>query len=210
MTAIHIVTPFSRPEYFPFLKANLAQADSWTLLVTPGQAADFSHQIPHPLTVVDGFPEGSDICYAKVNAWIVGHASNIRDEDYYQFMCDDDALPTGVLPTLKSRDEDIIVISCKRGDQVPQGPPPHPTWPLYAAPENMSVSKATWEQAVIKGKILKTLRFNSMSATADGEMMADLHAIHGPRIKYLPDLFLKFNYLQPGRWHERSHESGPA
>ena len=109
MTAIHIVTPFSRPEYFPFLKANLAQADSWTLLVTPGQAADFSHQIPHPLTVVDGFPEGSDICYAKVNAWIVGHASNIRDEDYYQFMCDDDALPTGVLPTLKSRDEDIIV-----------------------------------------------------------------------------------------------------
>jgi hypothetical protein len=188
-------------EYFPALKENFSQADTWTALVTAEQWGRFHGLCPGHLSLVADPPAGTDPCYAKVNAWLDGHRNSIYDDDYYQFLCDDDALPAALVPRLKTFSDEILVLSCKRGDQVPPEAPFHPNWPLLASPENMRTCFCTWEQAVMKGRVLKALRFQDTSSCADGAMMEWLKANYSEKIRYLPDLFVKFNYLQPGRWH---------
>jgi hypothetical protein len=57
----------------------------------------------------------------------------------------------------------------------------------------------------VRGKILKSLKFNN-SSTADGEVAVYLKKHF--KCEYAPEIFIKFNYFEPGRWMSEKNITG--
>jgi hypothetical protein len=174
----HIITPFYRNENRAFLMENV-KGFIW-----------------HP---IEGHIDRvTDQTYAKINKFIKYH--EIVDEDYYQILMDDDALPQDFLEISKRIEGDIVIFSMKRGDRIPEGLPAyrrHPTWPLIAARENMKIGSIGLQQIRFKGKVLKTL-YCQDHPYADGMVAQELASRQD--IVFVPDVFILFNYLEPGRY----------
>jgi hypothetical protein len=201
---VHIITPFTRFHNLPALLENFKQADEFVALVTEDQIYGHTMSLdPVRYYIVDNLGEADGaIAYRRVNRFIAHSTemNEIVDDDYYMFMCDDDALEDNFINEIKKHNEDVLIVSLKRGDTIPTGDGmcPHGTTPLIAHPDNMKVGLCSWEQAIVKGKILKQIRFVEDNACADGVMLEWLTKTF-PAM-YLPELFIKFNFLQPGRW----------
>ena len=140
----------------------------------------------------------------KRNKFIASHP--FSDEDYYACVDDDDMYEPGVFGEIKKMDEDIVIISMKRGNNIPDDIIPtrrYPTTTLIANPEKVCLGKISGQQSFVKGKIFKDHLFNEDYHCWDGEI-----AIHykesGEQIAYRPDLFVLFNYFEPQRWEEKS------
>ncbi len=179
----HIVTPFYRYENEDFLKEN-TKGFIW-------------HKI-------EGIVDAKDQTYGKINQFIAEH--EIIDDDYYQILMDDDALPDGFFDAQKYYNQDIVVFSMLRGHQIPPGTEAfraHPTDTLIACRDNMKVGSVGLQQIRFKGSIFKTLHCEDVYY-ADG-LVAE--SIRDREIKYVPDIFILFNYLEPGRWNQRPSES---
>jgi hypothetical protein len=134
--------------------------------------------------------------------------AEIVDDDYYVTVDDDDMYDAGVFDKIKSMDDDIVVISMKRGDFIPMGVSEirkYPTTTLYAHPDNVQTGSISAQQSFIKGKIFKTHLFNEENHCWDGEM-AMHHKESGEQIKYEPELYALFNYYEPGRWDRGNHK----
>jgi hypothetical protein len=102
-------------------------------------------------------------------------------------------------------DDDIIIISMKRGHNVPKDLPPfrrYPTYTLFAKPENIKLGEISAQQLFVKGNIFKTHYHNEESHCWDGEIAVH-HKESGEQIAYRPDLYALFNYSEPGRWKNR-------
>lgn len=70
---------------------------------------------------------------------------------------------------------------------------------MLAARNNMAESHVGLEQMIIKGSLLKTIRFREDHHSADGKMA--MHLVDsGVLIKYIEDVFVWFNHLEPGRY----------
>lgn len=158
-----------------------------------------------PIYISD-IPKEWDKCYAKINHFI--NSQEINNEDYYMILNDDDAIEENIIEEIKKMDNDIVVVSMKRGNQTPKErylydgreAAPHGSSTLIASPENMKVGGIGPEQIVMKGKIFKTLQYAN-SYVADG-LMAEYIKASTYSIVYRPELFIKFNYFQPGRWNK--------
>lgn len=140
-------------------------------------------------------------CY-KRNEWIRMHP--INDNDYYVCVDDDDMYEPGVFDSVSQMDDDIVIISMKRGCQIPKGVETarrYHTSTLIAHPDNVKFACISGQQSFVKGKIFKQHLFNENLQAWDGEM-AIHHKESGEQIAYRPDLFALFNYYEPGRWEK--------
>jgi hypothetical protein len=130
--------------------------------------------------------------------------SNIIDDDYYVTVDDDDMYEPNVFDEIRKMNDDIVIISMKRGYQIPKGIVPermYRTSTLIAHPDNVEITKISGQQASVKGKIFKEHTFNENFMAWDGEMAVH-HKESGEQSAYRPDLFALFNYLEPGRWEK--------
>jgi GT2 family glycosyltransferase len=173
-------------------------------IMNPSQVTDFPEWVT-PLVVPDA-PKGQDICYYKLNQFI--ELGGIQDDDLYMFMCDDDAIERDDLKAIEVFTGEVLFISMLRGHKIPDnstGVSRHPVSTLIAAPENIKPCSIGIEQIVVRGKILKSLKFNN-SSTADGEVAVYLKKHF--KCEYAPEIFIKFNYFEPGRWMSEKNITG--
>lgn len=206
MPQIHLIIPFSRPE----------NRDKLIEAYRP------MNVILHPIMFCDEeidfyedgeswvFPfyinERSEDCKAmmpgtyKRNKWISEYP--IKDDDYYVTADDDDMYEPNVMSEIRKMDDDIVIISMKRGHRIPKGikpPRDYPTNTLFAAPENVELGKISAQQSFVKGHIFKQHLHNENIHVWDGELIIH-HKESGEQIVYRPDLFALFNYYEPERW----------
>jgi hypothetical protein len=96
----------------------------------------------------------------------------------------------------------VIVFSCKRGQRIPPDVTPErafATHDLIAAPEHMRVGYVTGEQYAIHTRLLNGRRF-AHHPCCDGIMVESLHRQMPQEFRFVPDYFVPFNALEPGRW----------
>jgi hypothetical protein len=198
LSNLHVVMPFSRANLKEEI-INLYKPYGVALypIEFPDQCGLWNGEWFISPFVIDPCEENTDICYYKLNQFIKHH--KIVDEDYYWFMCDDDSFEEDVISNIKASDSDVVMVSMKRGYNIPKSSVGrHPTSTLFAKPENMHECGVGLEQFIVKGKILKTLQFDENSHYADGKMAEHLKANYN--VKYLENVFIKFNYYEGGRW----------
>lgn len=133
--------------------------------------------------------------------WFIQH-NKIIDDDYYVTVDDDDMYEPNVFDEIKKMDDDIVIISMKRGHRTPKGvvePRNYPTDTLWARPEKVALGEISAQQSFVKGKIFKEHLHNEEFHCWDGELAVH-HKESGEQIAYRPDLFALFNYYEPGRW----------
>lgn len=96
----------------------------------------------------------------------------------------------------------VIVFSHARGQHIP-APPPRDfgTSDLLAAPENMVVGRVSGEQYFVHASLLRGFRF-AHHGCCDGELVQALHEQFPAEFCFVPDFFIPFNALEPGRWDE--------
>jgi hypothetical protein len=140
--------------------------------------------------------------YTMRNWWIKNNG--IIDDDYYVTVDDDDMYEAGVFDAIKQMDADIVIISLKRGHQIPADAisiRQYPINTLIAHPDNVQRGEISSQQSIIKGKIFKAHLFDDSSQFGDGDMAVH-HKKSGEQIAYRPELFALFNYYEPGRWNK--------
>lgn len=133
--------------------------------------------------------------------WFIEHEP-IIDNDYYVCADDDDMYEDGVFKAVKKHDEDIVIISMKRGRTIPKNVTylrRYPTNTLEAHPDHVKCGHISGQQSFVKGRIFRAHPFSLDSGAWDGEM-AEHHKADGEHIAYRPDLYALFNYYEPGRW----------
>ena len=128
--------------------------------------------------------------------------SEIIDDDYYVAVDDDDMYEPNVFNEIKWMNDDIVIISMKRGHKTPTNVIPdrkYPTSTLWAAPENVQVGAISNQQSFVKGYVFKKYLYDAQGHCGDGRL-AVRRKEAGEQIAYRPDLFALFNYYEPGRW----------
>ncbi len=187
---IHIITPFVRPENFFALRDMIPIGFDWIIL---------------PLPCGEPEPGCSNGCYVKINRWIDTWERAIRDDDWFAFLCDDDGYPEGFWNKFVAwvdEASDVAIVSMERGErQVGSSYHAHPTWPLIASACNMSRTRVGLEQMILRGSVLKTFRIKD-DPVGDGMLAESLVASEALRISYMPNLFVRFNWLEPGRYNK--------
>jgi hypothetical protein len=200
---LHIVTPFSRWENLDFYMDHFKSLDVvWEPIV------DDLSRIPEQHNVKPFYcsneAKDQDICYRRLNMFMID--ADIVETDRYCVINDDDFFDTSIIDKLAAMDDDVIFVSMKRGHNFLGG---HPVSTLVASP-NMHAGVIGVEQYFLKGRIMKQVRFRSdhylasdypshRQSSADGhfgEMLMKLYPV-----RYMPELFVYFNYLEKGRWN---------
>ena len=202
---IHLIMPFSRPEnkdklieayrpmgvilhpiMFEDERVEFTGEDKWIRpVIVAEKSADCKVLMPGTY---------------KRNQWIETYT--IHDEDYYVTVDDDDMYEPNVFDEIKKMDDDIVIISMKRGHRTPKGVPEtrkYPTDTLWARPENVHLGEISAQQSFVKGRIFKEHLHNEEFHCWDGELAVH-HKESGEQIAYRPDLFALFNYYEPDRW----------
>jgi hypothetical protein len=200
---IHVITPFYRKQLLPVLIGYLAPFDvEWHPVCDPIDIRAFennNYKWIHPLLCKPFCP--SDMCYRKINDFI--DAGNIIDGDYYSFMCDDDMYEPRFFNVIREQTKKIIFHSCCRGDTIPNipGAENHPVYPLIInTPDDIRVCNIGLGMYIIKGDILKQIRFSNIDKWGDGMMAVELKTRWPNDFIIISDLFVFGNYFEPGRF----------
>ena len=190
---IHIVMPFSRNFLIKQIKNNYRDKD---IILHPIQHEDidWAEDWIQPLFYVDNKP--FDVCYDKLNFF--KNVFPIILEDYYWVTGDDDLIEPEAIEGIKKFDYDVICVSLKRGDDVPVIGSICGTGILYAVPSNMRLWYTGLAQIIMKGKIFKETMYKENTTIGDGEMAVLVKNNYD--VHYEPELFVRHNYYQPGRW----------
>jgi hypothetical protein len=205
MKQIHLIVPFSRLH----LKDTLIEAYrpmniAFHPIMFVDEYTEFREDWIFPVVI----PMLSTDCKSmmpgcfKRNYFIKNNV--ILDGDYYLTADDDDFYEVGVFDAVKQMDDDIVIISLKRGHRTPADVPEirrYPTTRLIAKPENVEIGKISAQQCFVKGSIFRGHLFNEELHWWDGEI-AIHHKQSGEQIRYEPMLFGLFNYYEPGRWDD--------
>ncbi|OPY74913.1 MAG: hypothetical protein A4E65_03690 [Syntrophorhabdus sp. PtaU1.Bin153] len=201
---IHIVTAFSRGHLFDtHVAAYGPMGVIWHPVVFESEKDIVSSPFPwvRPFIIPDPVrPLGwFDVGYHKKNEFIKG--AEIADDDYYMVLDDDDSIEPEAVEALKGMDNDIVIISMKRGYHIPRDVIPerfYPVTTLIASPDNVQIGMISNQQYITKGAIFKTLKFDTSEHCADGYVAIDLKERYP--IRYEPTLYALFNFYEPGRW----------
>lgn len=210
MKQIHLIMPFMRHNFKgKLIEAYRPMGIIWHPIMFRDEATDF----PNEPWIVPYVPFIDSKEYAvlmpgnfKRNRFIF--TQEIVDDDYYVTVDDDDMYEAGVFDKIKQMDDDIVIISMKRGHFMPIGVSEvrkYPTTTLYAHSDNVQIGSISAQQSFVKGKIFKAHLFNEDSHQWDGEIAVH-HKGSGEQIRYEPDLFALFNYYEPGRWDDGNHK----
>jgi len=194
-----ILVPFSRPHLLPELIDLWEKERGKQVAFVPihHEPIGIRHELDSTIYpfFCDPVPENWNAMYWKLNYLL--DQLPICNEDRYGFLCDDDAYEPGFFDKLNRLDDDVIIVSMKRGNRCPPGGNGHPPTTLIAQKENIKIGSVGMEQLFIRGKLLKNYRFKNF-AEADGDLICRVVNDHKP--KYLANAFIYFNYFEPGRW----------
>ena len=202
MKQIHILMTFSRHDlwekildhYRPMnvILHPLVFADEHLPVTTEGWVEGFTAPIKKDASIV-----------ALINAFI--EAAPLHGDDYYVLAADDDGYEPGVFEAIRQMNDPVIFISMKRGYRTPPDLDPLKQYPhntLYATPGNVKIGSVGGEQIIMKGSVLKSIRYETgeREAISDGLVAIELKEKYP--IRYEPALFALFNLFQPGRWEK--------
>jgi hypothetical protein len=203
MKQIHLITPFMRHYLQDTLIAAYGPMNIiWHPIAFQNELADFNEPWIIPYVI----PMNREDCKSKMpqytirNHWIQNNA--IVDDDYYVTVDDDDMYEAGVFDEVRKMNDDIVIISMKRGYHIPADVIDirrYPTETLIADPEWIRRGAISSQQSFVKGKIFRKHLFDDSSQFGDGDM-AILHKQNGEQTAYRPDLYALFNFYEPGRW----------
>jgi hypothetical protein len=204
---INIICPFYRQYLLPTLIKYLEPMHiQWHPVCDPIDIQAFSDntkQWIHPV-LCKPFRAG-EMCYRKINDWIDLNLDTINNDDYYGFMGDDDMYEPGFFDIVRQQTAKILMYSCYRGDAKTNNPPPaenHPAHPLIInGLDDVHVGKIGLGMYILKGSILRQMKFNITHKWGDGAFAQDLKAKWPNYIKFLTDLFVFGNYFEPGRFN---------
>jgi hypothetical protein len=189
----HIITPFSRTKFFGYYLFLLENENVTWHPVLSGDIEIGSYPpwvVPLRLSPI---PTGVDPVYWKMNRFI--EKEPIVDNDLYMFLCDDDSISKDFISKVRNISSDVAFVSMKRGmNQPPNG---HPTSTLIPF-LGVKAGSIGFEQMIMKGSVLKQIRFIENSGIADG-LMAEYLQEHYP-IHFCRDAYILFNFLEKGRW----------
>jgi hypothetical protein len=189
---IHIITPFSRKQNIDFYMNLYANPLVIWHPIYIGDSPFARGGNVDPLCVEDP-PSGVDICYWKINKYI--ERGRIIDEDLYLFINDDDSIELPFYEKVNVLQGECFFIGMKRGMHQPLNGHPISTLIPFSG---VSPGQIGLEQLVVRGSLLKTIRFREDNEMADGIMAVDLQKMS--KVLLVTDLFVLFNYLEPGRW----------
>lgn len=113
----------------------------------------------------------------------------------YCILTDDDSYEPGFFEKIDAIESNVLIVSMKRGDNPAASG--YPTDTLVAAPENMHCGRIGGEQIVVSGVIWDKFR-HLHTAAGDWPWIAAITSLHAP--VFVPDAFVRFNFLEPGRW----------
>lgn len=193
----HVVTPFSRFQNMNAMGAVLQRENvHWILLVD----AEIPVVVLYPKfpCQVFRFPHAEPFWRAwrnHLNAFI--KLNMIEDGDRYIILNDDDFVEPGFFKKLDAVPGEFLICSMKRGQHTPSNSHGHGTDTLMACPENVKVCHVGCEQMIVSGRLFKTIHFAD-DICADGMAIVELAKRHPPA--FVPDAYVWFNYLEPGRW----------
>lgn len=152
-----------------------------------------------------------DQVYKKFNNCI--DKIDIVDDDYYCFMGDDDMYEPGFFNAIKEQTAKVVIVSASRGNAIPEGLPPaarQAAIPLILHRiEHIRVCNINLTQYVIKGEVLKQMRFNDKTQEDDGYFAEELVRRFGSELKLMPEWFTFINYFQPGRYTDNGWKIKP-
>lgn len=210
MKKINIITPFSRDqnlsELLLFIQKHLKNI-RWIPVCVPSKKVQFDTIIDTLYLRESVYPyyieevPNVDICYYKINKALDATNFNHTSDDYYTVMMDDDLYENNVFEEIVKHEEDVVFISMKRGDQIPDdGQWGHGTSTLNASPSDIRACNTGCPQVFVKGSIMQNERFASNNSGADGIFAETIKNKYN--CAYRPDLYALFNYLQPGRYNK--------
>ena len=200
---IHLVMPFTRTFMINRLTADyLPMGIIWHPIMFKDQEVEFKGDWIKPVIIPENAPEHPHALDAitKINHFIRMH--EFVDDDYYIQTTDDGMFEPNVFSAIKEMDDEVVIISLKRGDHIPPGVPAvraYPTNTLFAHPDNVRIGEVSGDQVFIKGRIFKSYLWDNKSMVADGVMAMHMKEFH--QVAYRPDLFSLFNYFEPGRYN---------
>jgi hypothetical protein len=207
----NVITPLARLNNFIELKNHLKKFNiNWHIITDEG--FDFDRSGLEPWIKHYVCPNTKNKFYERCNYAINWFIENfIAEELNDQFFCilnDDDGYEDNFFDNLKKYineseiSNELIICSMKRGDNTPSDAIPerkHPTYTLIADPRNVRIGGVGVEQFITKGKILKKHKL-PLSVCGDGELIIELYKNYGA--VFYPDLYVLFNYFEPGRWNK--------
>jgi len=196
---IHVVMPFSRPNNIPALHEHLEGLGVvWhPIIANVPWPEEYGSDWIDPMYVE--IPDGFDPFAHKLNTFAA--LWPIVDGDRYCMLCDDDMFGPGYVETLRSVSGRIVVTSMKRGQHVPNNGREHPATTLIGSPANMRTGLIGIQQCPVTGDIFKQFYFPTDEPNrCDGIVAEWLRDNYLSEIIFMPDLFILFNRLQPGRW----------
>jgi len=184
MNIYNVMTPYSRWGNLPALTRMLQPENvTWHLLVDEWMPVmSFTQSW---IKVFHGRPPPPRFF---IGHWLMNlflDHTEIRDDEYYILMTDDDYFEPGFFDKLRKYDDDILICSMKRS-----------TDKLIAAPENIGIGRVGLEQLIIKGSVLKQYRVNGFYE-ADGDLIVRLFGDHPTKFRFVPEAVCFFNFLPP-------------
>jgi hypothetical protein len=203
----NIITPLARIENFLKQKNHLKNKNiKWHVITDEDSKISLDIDEPwisHYICPNKGI-QFWERCNNSINWFIENHT--LSQKEYYGILNDDDGYEDDFFKKIheyiENRDDlNLLICSMKRGYNIPKDVVPvrrHPTNTLIASPNNMKVGGVGVEQFFIKGELLKKHRL-PISTCGDGELITEL--VRTYKTHYLPDVFVLFNYFEPGRWN---------
>jgi hypothetical protein len=205
---VHAVTAFSRWENLSFYLDNIPDTGViWHPIFLEDECKkEYEECLNKPWIqkyTTRKLPINQNPCKYKLNMFLVEY--DIVEQDKYFFMNDDDWFDTSIVQKIDAMDDDVIFVSMKRGHNSNGG---HPSSPLIVSPD-VHIGTIGIEQYFLKGKIMKQVRFRTdfdlstgypphRQGDSDGHLAEMLMKLYP--VRYEPDLYVYFNYLEPGRW----------
>jgi hypothetical protein len=204
MSEVVVITPASRPDNWDAIRRNLEQQRvTWVPIVATEELTEhpaFQHSWIEPIVFAP--PDHHDPPYWKTNRYV---ERGVDDDTYYHVLCDDSFVFLEFYDNLRKSTYPIVIACAIRTDSYGApcrlAPGQHSTAPLMAEPGNMRHGHITLEQLIIRGDILRQYRFDEHNCGADGILAERLYRDHSNQIEYRHDLILKFNAMQPDRYH---------
>ena len=203
---IHVGTQFHRKHLLNTLIMYLKPMEiEWYPVCDSNEIAAFDDNIEdwiHPI-LCEPLQSPPEHACRKLNDFL--DSIEINDDDYYCFLGDDDMYEQGFFDTIREQTAEIVMCSLSRGNAIPEGAHPHPTYPLIiSGPESVRVYNIGMAQYIMKGKIAKQIRFKNQNNFDDGLFAEELKSRWPNKIEYLPYLFVFGNYFEPGRYTDDS------
>lgn len=203
----HILTPFSRFENLRSVIDMLAAQRSPKFEIQWHPIFDenlpFAVHFPQRWITPGYCPPSKPFwsCWADaLNRFI--SAGPLEPESRYCILNDDDAYEPGFFDKVDQAVGECVAVSMKRGHRTPAGVAPeraHGTGTLEAKPDRMIPGQVGAEQLICTGRIFEKHGFQNR-IDADGYRTMDIVNEDPPRVVYLADAFVLFNYFEPGRW----------